>query len=756
MTTHVMIYEISDHLPTTCSINLTANRVNNPTYRRDMSNFNRENFLDDVNSLVLDLSNDLTSSHHDITTQLDMTYNSFISKFSEIVDAHAPIKPLSKRQKKQKIKPWLTKGIIKSIATKNKMYTKCYKQNKPELTSMYKKFLNKLTTVKRLAKEQYYTAQLIEHKQNISKQWAIINELLERNNKRHRTISKMVNKDNVTVTGSEICNTLNDYFVNIGPSLSEGIDSSNSLLKDNISSNVNSLFLQPIVPAKVYQEIHNLSIKKSAGPENVPIKFYSMANECISNLLCCLFNLCIENVFFPSTLKLAKVIPMYKSGKHCSPNNYRPISLLSPVSKVFEGLISKRLLGFLNENNIIADQQFGFRKKHATTHVVTDVYTQISNNLDVKKHTCIILLDLRKAFDTVNHSILLQKLEKYGIRGNVLQFFQSYLSKRLQFVFVNNYKSHEKEVKCGIPQGSNLGPILFSLYVNDIPAITKFSVRLFADDTVLIMSNSDLKELNKTANCELKKIEKWLSVNKLTLNYSKTSFMLFSPKSKCANDFSLSMRGKKINEVVEAKYLGIHVDEKLNWNVHIQNICKKISQYCGIFYNLSHCIHQNHLQLLYHALVYPHLLYGILTWGSTNDTIIHPLQVLQNRLIRIICHVKRNEHVTNNSLFQKLKILKIKDIYHLELAKFMYQYHNSKLPKVFDKYFTCANIVHKHDTKSASLSNYYLHSINTNSARRALSFSGAQVWNGLNLEWRDFSYHKFKKSVKNLLLSKYL
>ena len=191
-----------------------------------------------------------------------------------------------------------------------------------------------------------------------------------------------------------------------------------------------------------------------------------MANECISNLLCCLFNLCIENGFFPSTLKLAKVIPIYKSGKHCSPNNYRPISLLSPVSKVFEGLISKRLLGFLNENNIIADQQFGFGKKHATTHVVTDVYTQISNNLDVKKHTCIILLDLRKAFDTVNHSILLQKLEKYGIRGNVLQFFQSYLSKRLQFVFVNSYKSHEKEVKCGIPQGSNLGPILFSLYVN--------------------------------------------------------------------------------------------------------------------------------------------------------------------------------------------------------------------------------------------------------------------------------------------------
>ena len=161
------------------------------------------------------------------------------------------------------------------------------------------------------------------------------------------------------------------------------------------------------------------------------------------------------------------------------------------------------------------------------------------------------------------------------------------------------------------------------------------------------------------------------------------------------------------------------------------------------------------MQLLYHALVYPHLLYGILTWGSTNDTIIHPLQVLQNRLIRIICHVKRNEHVTNNSLFQKLKILKIKDIYHLELAKFMYQYHNSKLPKVFDKYFTCANTVHKHDTRSASLSNYYLHSIITNSARRALSFSGAQVWNGLNLEWRDFSYHKFKKSVKNLL-SKYL
>ena len=249
----------------------------------------------------------------------------------------------------------------------------------------------------------------------MKKQWAVINELLERNIKQKHSISKLLDKNNNFVTTSEIRNVLNDYFVNVGPNLRAKIDNDIST-PNNISCNTKSLFFQPIIPLEVYQEINKLYLKKAAGPENIPITFYKKANEYISKFLCNVFNKCVESRVFPTPLKQAKVILIYKSGKHYLTINYRPISLLSPTSKIFESLISTRLISFLEDNTILSEHQFGFRKQHSTTHVVTDVYSQISNYPDNKLHTCVILLDFKKAFDTVNHHILLQK---YGIRGSV-------------------------------------------------------------------------------------------------------------------------------------------------------------------------------------------------------------------------------------------------------------------------------------------------------------------------------------------------
>ena len=221
-------------------------------------------------------------------------------------------------QNKQKLKPWLTKAILKSIKTKNKLYTKCYKQNKPELIAYNKKYLNKLTFIKRLAKEQYYTSQLLKHKQDISKQWSIINELLDQNKRcSYTTIYKLTTKDDENIESkSEISNTLNDYFVNVGANLSAQAGTGN--LKDSfidkIPSNMHSCFFQPIIPVEVYQVIQNQSSKKAAGPENIPIKFYKIAGEWIANFLSEHFNKCLEHGYFPNALKIAKVKPIFKSG----------------------------------------------------------------------------------------------------------------------------------------------------------------------------------------------------------------------------------------------------------------------------------------------------------------------------------------------------------------------------------------------------------------------------------------------------------
>ena len=238
------------------------------------------------------------------------------------------------------------------------------------------------------------------------------------------------------------------------------------------------------------------------------------------------------------------------------------------------------------------------------------------------------------------------------------------MSNRFQFVCVNGIASNKQKVTCGVPQGSILGPTLFSLYVNDLPQFTEPSVRLFADDTIMIMSDNSLDNLNNTANNDAKITDKWLTSNKLALNTSKTSFMLFSTKKMSADKFSLTIRGEKINRTPVAKYLGLLIDEKLKFDVHVKHVCKKLSLICGVFCYLRHYICKKTLLMLYCSLVNTHILYGILVWGSTNHSILQQLQVLQNKIIRIICNFRKNEHVKNNTLYHELKLLKVKDIYH--------------------------------------------------------------------------------------------
>ena len=306
-----------------------------------------------------------------------------------------------------------------------------------------------------------------------------------------------------------------------------------------------------------------------------------------------------------------------------------------------------------------------------------------------------------------------------------------------------------------MPQGSNSGPILFFLYINDLPEVSKFDIKLFADDTVLLMRDKNLQKLNETVSKEIEKINTWLLTNKLTIHFSKTDYLLFSPKANEQINFSVSIQGNQIKKTQVARYLGIFIDNKLKWEYHVQHICKKTAQYCGLFCKLRHFIRRKTLLVLYHSFIYPRLLYVIINWGSADNSTLHPLQTLQNKIVRIICNVKQKDHITNNSLYKEQEILKIKDIYQLEMAKFMFLYLSRKLPTVFNFYITSVNTVHTHNTRNASRNNFYINSINSNTAKKALPFSGSQVWSQIPIAWKKFSCFKFKKYVKHHLILSY-
>ena len=278
----------------------------------------------------------------------------------------------------------------------------------------------------------------------------------------------------------------------------------------------------------------------------------------------------------PDAYKIAKVIPLFKKGgdRESLVDSYRPISLLPALGKLLEKLISVRVVRFFDAYyDLFSPHQFGFRAKFSTDFAIVDIYEKLLNNFDKGLSTCAIFLDLAKAFDSVSHNILLRKLQKYGIRGNVFKFFQSYLSSRSQFVKVNDVESSLMHIEFGVPQGSILGPLLFLIYINDLPEATNFFIKLFADDTFLCSQNHNILRLENEVNGELHKVFIWLASNKLTLNIGKSKFMFFSNKKKIKHELSIKINEKKLEKCDSYKYLGVIFDKNLSWQPHVEYIC---------------------------------------------------------------------------------------------------------------------------------------------------------------------------------------
>lgn len=278
-------------------------------------------------------------------------------------------------------------------------------------------------------------------------------------------------------------------------------------------------------------------------------------------------------------MKVAKVVPLYKDGDKHMFTNYRPISLLSQFSKVLEKKFVQKLDEFIEKKKqLLNESQYGFRLGRSTASATMNIVEDIVNATDNKKHTIGVFIDLKKAFDTVDHSILLSKLKLYGVRGIVLDWLSSYLNKRQQYVQYNNNKSNNMQIKCGIPQGSVLGPKLFILYINDICDVSKLlNFVLFADDTNIYLSGNDLNELVISMEQEMVKVKEWFDINRLSLNLKKTKFMIFGNRKK-DDSIVLSIAGTKIMKVREFRFLGVLLDEEFTWKPHILYIQKKISK----------------------------------------------------------------------------------------------------------------------------------------------------------------------------------
>ena len=368
---------------------------------------------------------------------------------------------------------------------------------------------------------------------------------------------------------------------------------------------------------------------------------------------------------FPESMKIAKITPVYKKGdaKICA--NYRPISSLPFLSKIIERCMANRIISFFNKYSLFSDKQFGFLKNKSTQDALLDFCENVYDALNAKKHNISILIDLKSAFDTVNHSILLKKLELYGIRGHGLEWIKSYLSNRKFYVGLKNTHSANHTLNIGIPQGSILGPIFFIIYNNDLPLVSNLlSTTLFADDTNFSMTSDDYNSMIPALNDELVKINEWAVANRLTINTSKTELLLFTNRQPLHSDTDVLLGGHPVGYIENARFLGVTFDNKMNFKLHINNVVCKISKHGGILYKIKNNLLLPARITYYNSFILPYLTFNILHWGNTNETHLNPLFISQKRIIRTIADAGYLDSST--PLFFRLKILKLSDLYKFQ------------------------------------------------------------------------------------------
>ena len=405
-----------------------------------------------------------------------------------------------------------------------------------------------------------------------------------------------------------------------------------------------------------------------------------MISSEISEPLSGIFNLSITTGKFITVLKIAKIIPIYKNkGSSTDVSNYRPIALLSSFDKIFEKLIHKRIMTFLDKKNIIYKRQFGFRKNHSTIHNLIALTEEIRKNLDKGNFSCGIFIDLQKAFDSVDHDILLKKLHHYGVRGLCNDWIRSYLVGRRQFVSVSGVKSTSKVINYGVPQGSVLGPLLFLIYVNDIQNSLIYSKSfIFADDTAALYSDKSLKRLQKRLNIDLKLLSHWLNANKIALNVSKTECILFKNRKQIVDyNLKIKLRGKRLFLTDHTKYLGVLVDKHLSWNMHLEKVAKTLRSTNGMIAKLRHHVPRKTIVMIYQSLFQSHVNYGLVVWGQ-NLPANNRITKLQKTAVRLMTFSPYNAHT--KPLFSTLKIKTINDTLQLNNILLAHKILNGNVP----------------------------------------------------------------------------
>lgn len=630
---------------------------------------------------------------------------------------------------------WITSGIkvsscrlkelfsLQKIGMVNVQHYKAYKR-------VYKK-------VVRRAKQMYFDELIVQSENRSKTVWKVINNSLKTSKVKHNFEIEI--NENTISDNTVISNEFNSYFVNLPKELQSSIDNSN-VLHNPLTPINDSIYLRPATTTEIISTINQLKPSNSVGHDGISIKIIKQCARQLAEPLCHIINECFQTGKFPSILKISKILPLHKKGDLKLLSNYRPIAILSVFSKIFEKLLSTRLIAFLESKQILSRHQHGFREHRSTITALLAILNYVYKNLDQNNKVLAMFVDLSKAFDCVDHKILLDTIEMYGIRGTCSELLKSYLSGRKQFVECFGERSDELLVEIGVPQGSVLGPLLFILYINDLDNFIFSYYGAFADDITIICNEVNSEAALEQLKSSFRSISQYFNAKKLVFNQDKTFFMQFHPvASKYNSSLLLQHNGKSIQQLSSFKLLGIHIDLSLDWKMHVSSVCNKCASKCFALKRLRQITSINTAKTFYFSNMESHIRYGILFWG--NSTTSNRVFLMQKRAIR--CMFGLGYRDSCRPTFISQKILTLPCLYIFEILKFVKQ-------NIAE--FTYQNAYHNYPTRHGHNLQHDIHRLQLYESNPF--YMGTIFYNKLNDSIKNInSLNKFLSTVKTRLLT---
>lgn len=641
---------------------------------------------------------------------------------TDVWNTHAPIKTLRIKQN-IKNKPWVTSEILKLIKERNELSQKAKSTKSKDDWKAYKIFRNRVNNVMNREKLKHFRDKFDECS-NPSDLWKPVKNLLAKKKASTQEIPEP--------------EALAKFFTDYPLEVQRNIPTTGRSFWDFLGPRSQHNFsLKPVQKKEIDQIISKLSYKKAPGEDGLDNRLIKDSGDAVSTLLQHLFNLCISTCKIPNAWKTAKVSALHKKGDTRDPTNYRPISLLSTVSKIFEKLVAQQLTAHFETHHLFAKEQHGFRRKRSTLTSLLMLTDNIYNNIDHGKPTIAAFLDLSKAFDIVDTKTLLCKLEHYGIRGNSLTLLEDYLTSRNIFVSANGKVSNKRTIALGVPQGSILGPLMYIIYTNDfINCLDRANAYIYADDTALTVSNENPSHGLAAMQHELKNASTWFLANKLKLNTEKTQVGLFGTPHQLKHfrdqvTPEICINGVKIPCSKTINYLGVILDERLTFDDHIKSLARKLSRTLGILSNIKHLLPFKIRKTVYVSLVLSQMNYCSTIWCHTSGMNIQQLEKVLNRTCRCILGVKRKT-CHKDELYEVLQLLPLKDrlLYNkaVDCYKVVTGAYDTPLSLVR------ADTVHPHNLRQKTL---VISSSNTTIGKRKLDFMIPKTWNSFSKELKE-------------------